>query len=278
MRKLCLEIRDKDMIDMRTTLLIHIAGGSLGLIAGFLALYSPKGGAFHRRAGAAFVWTMVPMALGGFLISAVEGVAREINIPAALLTMSLVVTAFTTVRPSTRFSRLLDRVAMVLLLSVGITCLAMGIRAISQGESGPALVPWFMFGFAGIIAGWGDVRLLREGTITGSRRIARHLWRMSFSLFIAALSFFIGQAKVIPEPIRIMSLLALPVLLVLLTMLFWLWRLRPRRAPEKFATLMRAWGTTDQSGHEQVHNHDLNCSPWWRGKGRFNNQQENRNE
>ena len=42
-------------------------------------------------------------------------------------------------------------------------------------------------------------------------------------------SFFIGQAKVIPEPIRIPGLLALPVLAVLLTMFYWLWRIRMRR-------------------------------------------------
>ena len=53
---------------------------------------------------------------------------------------------------------------------------------------------------------------------------------MCFALFIAALSFFIGQAQVIPKPIRIMPLLALPVLAVLLTMLYWLWRIRVRRS------------------------------------------------
>jgi hypothetical protein len=53
---------------------------------------------------------------------------------------------------------------------------------------------------------------------------------MSFALLIAALSFFIGQAKVIPKPIRIPGLLALPVLAVLLTMVYWLWRIRVRRS------------------------------------------------
>jgi hypothetical protein len=44
------------------------------------------------------------------------------------------------------------------------------------------------------------------------------------------LSFFIRQAKVIPKPIRIPGLLALPVLAVLVTMLYWLWRVRVRRS------------------------------------------------
>lgn len=45
----------------------------------------------------------------------------------------------------------------------------------------------------------------------------------------AAFSFFIGQARVIPKPIRIFPLLALPALAVLVTMLYWLWRVRIRR-------------------------------------------------
>jgi cobalamin synthase len=60
--------------------------------------------------------------------------------------------------------------------------------------------------------------------------VARHLWRMCFALFVAALSFFIGQAKVIPKPIRIYPLLALPVPAVLVTMFYWLWRVRFRRS------------------------------------------------
>ena len=65
---------------------------------------------------------------------------------------------------------------------------------------------------------------------------------MTYALFIAAMSFFIGQAKVIPKPIRIMPLLAIPVVAVLGTLLYWLWRTRARRAAavEPVANLRRA--------------------------------------
>jgi hypothetical protein len=53
---------------------------------------------------------------------------------------------------------------------------------------------------------------------------------MTFALFIGALSFFIGQADVFPEPVRIGPLLALPVVAVLVTLLYWLWRVRIRRS------------------------------------------------
>jgi peptidoglycan/LPS O-acetylase OafA/YrhL len=71
--------------------------------------------------------------------------------------------------------------------------------------------------------------MIRAGGLRGASRLARHLWRMCFALFIAALSFFLGQSDEIPEPLRILPLLALPVLMVLVTMLYWLWRVRRRR-------------------------------------------------
>jgi hypothetical protein len=49
-----------------------------------------------------------------------------------------------------------------------------------------------------LLAAVGDVRMLARGGITGARRIGRHAWRMSFGLFIATGSFFLGQQQVFP--------------------------------------------------------------------------------
>jgi hypothetical protein len=52
---------------------------------------------------------------------------------------------------------------------------------------------------------------------------------MCFALFIASGSFFLGQAQVIPEPLRIMPLLVVPAIAPLLAMVYWVWRIRTRR-------------------------------------------------
>lgn len=217
---------------MRMTLIVHIVAGSLGLISGFIALYSAKGAALHKKAGIVFVCTMLTMSTAGLSIALVRGVAPMINVPAALVTASLVITALTTMRPPSPTARWLNLVAMITLLAVGLANLVFALQAFANGgqRNGIPAFPFILFGVAGTIAGVGDLRMLRSGPLHGARRIARHLWRMSFALFIAALSFFIGQAKVIPEPIRIMPLLALPVLMVLVTMFYWLWRVRIRKS------------------------------------------------
>jgi hypothetical protein len=49
---------------------------------------------------------------------------------------------------------------------------------------------------------------------------------MTFALFIAAMSFFFGQADVIPQSLRIPPLLALPVPAVLVGLVYWLCHVR----------------------------------------------------
>jgi uncharacterized membrane protein len=213
---------------------VHIFAGGLSLLAGYLTLYSAKGDTLHRKSGRVFVYAMLTMAVAGTTIAAVRNVAPSINVPAALLTSYLVITALITVRPPIARSRWRDPALMSVALVVGLTSLTFGFEAIAspdgKGRDGMPAFPFFMFGVVGTLAGILDVRMMRSGGLTGVSRLARHLWRMSFALFIAALSFFIGQSQVFPKPIRIMPLLALPVLAVLLTMLYWLWRVRVRRS------------------------------------------------
>jgi len=215
------------------TLAVHIIAGSLGLVSGFIALYAAKGAPLHRKAGMVFVVVMLTMTLTGITIAAVLDRARAMNIPAGLITAYLVVTGFTAVRPPASGARGLAIGAMLLGMSVGIVCLLFGLEAVANGgtRQGMPAFPFFLFGFVGVFAGLGDLKMILSGRLPqGAARLARHLWRMCFALFIAAMSFFFGQAKVIPEPLRIRPLLALPVLAVFVTMLYWVWRVRVRRS------------------------------------------------
>lgn len=217
---------------MKLVYVVHILAGSLGLLTGYVALYSAKGAMLHRRSGMLFVYAMLTMCVFGTSIAAIRNVAPDINIPAGLLTAYLVITSLTTVRPLGEGWRWLPVVLTLVALGTGLTDATFAIQAIANGgkRNGIPAFPFIMFGAVGLLGSVGDLRMMRSGALKGASRIARHLWRMSFALFIASLSFFIGQAKVIPEPIRIRPLLALPVLAVLVTMFYWIWRVRFRKS------------------------------------------------
>ena len=216
---------------MRMTLLVHITAGALGLVSGFVALYAAKGARLHRKSGRLFVYAMLTMCVLGGVIAAVRGKWPAVNIPAAILTAYLVITSLITVRPPAAWRRWLDPGLMMVALSVGLITLIRGFEAIANGGNrlGIPAFPFFMFGVVGLLGGAGDFRIMRSGALQGASRLTRHLWRMCFALFVAAMSL----AKVFPKPIRIPALLALPVLAVLLTMLYWLWRVRSRRTDRR---------------------------------------------
>ena len=91
---------------MRATLIVHIVGGSLAIIAGFVALFAAKGATVHRRSGTLFVYAMLVMAGLGAAIAAVG--KTEGSVIAGVTTCYLVVTALTAVHRPAWWSARLD--------------------------------------------------------------------------------------------------------------------------------------------------------------------------
>jgi len=218
-----------------SALAVHIIAGGLGIIFGFIALYAVKGAKLHRKSGMLFVYTLTTMALMGATMAAVWGRQPASNIPVGLLTAYLVITGLTTVRPPSAGSRWLDLGLVLVVLSVCLVFFRFGVVAFESPKgrlNGIPFAPFFIFGSIALLSSVGDLRLIRSGgvqAIRGAPRLVRHLWRMCTALLIAAFSFFLGQAQVIPKPIRIPALLAIPPLAVFVAMLYWLWRVRIRR-------------------------------------------------
>ena len=217
----------------RMTLSVHITAGALAIVLGFVALFATKGASVHRQAGIWFVYAMVVMGLVGATVATVWQRVMFINLPAGLISAYFVVTALTTVKDSLLASRSWATGLMLVALTLGSYNLCFGSRALTSADGvmwGFPAPPFLIFGVLGLLAAAGDIRLLRSGPLTGSRRVARHLWRMTLALFIATGSFFLGQAKVFPKPIRILPLLAIPPLIVIAALLYWMWRVRLRKS------------------------------------------------
>jgi hypothetical protein len=88
-------------------------------------------------------------------------------------------------------------------------------------------------GSVALLAATGDVRMLVRRGISGTQRIARHLWRMCFALFIAASSIFLARQQIFPALMRKTGALFLLSFLPLILMIFWLVRVRITKAYER---------------------------------------------
>jgi len=212
------------MLEMKV---LHIAGGLLAIGAGAVALYALKGAELHRKAGIAFVCAMIAMSATGALLATLKG--ERPNVMGGMLTFYMVTTAFVTVRRRAYRFHWLDAAGMLFALAVGIYEISLGVEAVNSPRGrvdGLPAPPVFAIGVVALLAALGDLRMMLARGVQGARRLARHLWRMCFAMFIATGSFFLGQPQIFPQPIRIVPLLAIPVLLVLSLMFYWLVRVR----------------------------------------------------
>jgi uncharacterized membrane protein len=214
---------------------LHILAGALALLAGATAMLAAKGGNAHRRAGLLFVATMLVMGSSGAWMAAIKPV--RISVVAGLLVVYLVSTSWLTVRADINTSRR-ARLALMALTGLGLLVAALGVYYASLAwlqptrrlDAYPAPI-YLAFGGLAAVGALLDMRLLRAGCIAGKHRLARHLWRMELAMYLATSAFFLGQAKLFPESVRQhTALLAAPVLLVVIHLVYWLWktlRLRP---------------------------------------------------
>jgi uncharacterized membrane protein len=206
---------------------LHIAAGLLALGSGAVALYAAKGGTLHRKSGMIFTYAMLFMSLSGAVLAALK--PDRISAVAGMLTFYLVLTGLLTVRRRDAGFQRLDAAVMLVAVVAGVASVRFSLQALSSPTGkldGLPAAPGILFAVVALVAILGDVRMMRAGGLQGAPRIARHLWRMCFALYIATASFFLGQAQVFPRAIRRSGLLPIPVLLVIAVMLFWMYRVK----------------------------------------------------
>ena len=222
----------------------HIFAGTLGLLSGTAAMSFRKGSPRHVLAGKIFVASMLTMGVLAVYLAIVRH--QPNNIGGGILTVYLIGTGWLTARRRDGETSRFDWVVLLIPLTLGILTWMTGLKVVRSGASSQDGVPVGMAFFMGsvmLLAGAGDVRMLVRGGVFGTKRIARHLWRMCFGLFIAAGSFFLGPSN---RPLRLFSAVGLgqhlpPVLfsatlyliltiLPLILLVFWLIRVRVTNA------------------------------------------------
>ena len=205
----------------------HILAGTIAMLAGAAAMVVRKGARWHRLTGDVFVVSMLGLSASGSLI----GFARDqpLNGMMGVLTCYLVSTAWLTARRRDGNTRPIDWAVLIVPLAVAAGMTAYGLQAANSPTGsidGFPAAGYFVFGFVALLLALGDVRMLLRGGVFGKHRIARHLLRMGLALFVAVASFFLGQQQVIPAELHNPFVLYGPVLLVVISTIYWMIRVR----------------------------------------------------
>ena len=217
------------------TFVLHIGGGFIALASGAVAAFARKGGHLHRKAGTVFVFSMLFMAtLAAYLAIAVPD--QLINLFISTFVCYLVLTAWMTVHRKASTTGRLEKLALIVALCLCAPFailsfqLATGLPPLFKSAvplEGPVLIAIFGFTSVLVIAVIGDAKVVLAGGVSGTPRIARHLWRMCLGLTLATGSAFTnGFARLLPGPYHVPTLFFLPQLLPLALLIFWIIRVR----------------------------------------------------
>ena len=214
---------------------LHIGGGTIGLVSGFVAIFSPKGGPLHRAAGTVFFVSMLVMAALAAYLAVVEP-GQIANLFGGLFAFYLVMTGWLTVQRTSGAIGFPEKLAfgVVLLLFVPFAILsfqlATGLPLFVKSAvpmKGPVLIAMYVFTLVIAIAAISDAKVVFAGGISGAPRIARHLWRMCLGLMMATGSAFTnGLPRLLPGPMHVTTIYFLPQFVPLALLIFWMIRVR----------------------------------------------------
>lgn len=203
---------------------IHILAGTIAILAGFLSIIPRKGSPIHIALGTCYFYSMLIMAgMASFL--AAFSTSEPINVLVGIFTMYLVLTGkFAAANHLGKITRKETATSILgFLLFIGfITLLILAIQNGKPLMDGVYIEAYYFFVLLSSIAVTLDVKVLVNRGVFGKQRVARHLWRMILALFIATTSLVYGQPQVFPDVIRSSGILNIPVLIIVLSLIFWL--------------------------------------------------------
>jgi len=203
-------------------LALHIASGTLGMLSGFVAVFLRKGSRRHGIAGNVFVVSMMSLSLTGVYLAVLK--SQPGNIIGGTLTFYLVTTAWLTARRQAGKPGVLDWGELAIILPLAALEMTWGLQA-AVSPTGlkydypPG--PYFFMGTIAVLASVSDIRMLVRGGVEGTQRLARHLWRMCFGLFIASASIFLARQRLFPVFMRKSGMLFGLSFLPLGLLIFW---------------------------------------------------------
>jgi len=205
--------------------LIHFPTGTVAILAAIAAFYYPKGSSKHKMAGQVFTIAMLVMLISGGIAGALKGSLE--NVFLAALVSYTVFTAWLTVRHRQPVIGILEYLALAYIVILGLAALSINPEWDKVGEP----VVYTFDAIMALMFAVGDIRNILLKGMNQTHRLARHIWRISFSLVWAALSFGDKIIKMLDSTIDQMPyVVAIPASLVLCIMFYWLFRVYKGKA------------------------------------------------
>lgn len=197
----------------------------MAILAAIAAFYYPKSSSKHKKAGRVFAIAMLIMLVSGGIAAALKGSSDEVFL--AALVFYTVFTAWLTVRHRQPVIGIPEYLALAYIVIFGLAALSINPEWDKVREPGNYTFNAIM----ALIFAVGDIRNILLKGMKQTHRLARHIWRISFSLVWTALAFGDKIIKILDSTIDQMPyVIVIPVILVSCITFSWLFRVYKGRA------------------------------------------------
>ena len=211
-------------------LIFHICAGAIALLAGYAVIVMKKGRQAHKNLGRIYVLAMLTLGITGTYIAIIRDV--PLSMLNGLVLCYFVLSSLNIIWQKPNHTNFMDNILFtsVTMLTISFAWYAYQTTQTTNGQLGGFGTPaYIVFGSVMAICTLADFRYLKRGGLDGNSRLARHLWRMFFPLFMSTSAFFLGQAKHLPELFQRIELLLVPVVLVILSGIYWFVRVNKQK-------------------------------------------------
>jgi len=197
------------------SLILHIVGGSVGLLTGTVNLVRKKGDKRHRLVGRFFVYGMLTAGFSSLVLSIIH--------PNSFLFIVGVFTIYLT-KTGTRYLQLkmlgsnqrpttIDWTITIAMLLAGLLFVGLGVKhLIASNNFGIVLI---VFGVLGIRFVQTDFKNYKGQVVANNYWLLAHLQRMTGAYIASATAFLVVNARYFPENIPSMVYWLLPTVTLL---------------------------------------------------------------
>ncbi|SDN03924.1 hypothetical protein SAMN05421813_13528 [Daejeonella rubra] len=177
-------------------LIIHILGGSIGLLAGSVILFLKKGDARHKMIGRFFYWGMILAGVSSLILSQIRPNPFLFIIGVFTLYMNLTGNIYLKFKKKDVTASLFDKVIVLAMVVVAAMFVYQGLNMVSESNFGYV---YLTFAFVSIRFIYADYKFYKGQLDHTNNWLQAHLQRMLGTYIAAMTAFLVVNVKFLPD-------------------------------------------------------------------------------
>lgn len=203
---------------LSTLLVLHIAGGSIGLVSGTINLIRKKGDKLHKMIGTIFYYGMLITGTTSLLLAAIH--PNHFLFIIGVFTLYLVVTGQRYLAKSRKGSiDSFDRIITYAMMAAAISFITIGTYYLVNSNFFGAV--YIVFGGFGLLFVKGDLTYYAGKSRFKNYPLLSHIQRMTGGYIAALTAFLVVNSDKFPEGVPAVAAWLAPTILVVPLIIYW---------------------------------------------------------